>query len=667
MCGICGVIGSDGPLAENRVRSMMRALVHRGPDDEGMLIRPGAVLGVRRLSIVDLSGGRQPIYNESGDVAVAFNGEIYNFPQLRVELEGRGHRFHTRSDTEVIVHAYEEWGERCVEYLHGMFAFAVWDGRNSVSNPAGRGRIFLARDRLGIKPLYYAMSAGALFFASEIRALLASGAFERRLSRQAVEGYLLFGSVVEPATLVEGVHSLPAGHSLAVQLDAPISPTPATYWDLSLRAAQVRSAPATLASAARQVRARLEKAVAEQLHADVPTGIFLSGGLDSTSLAALAAQNRRGVKTFTLGFREREFDEAAAARDVARQLGTEHHELLLTSEEVRSRLFEAVAALDQPSMDGINTFFVSLGARRAGLKVALSGLGGDELFGGYPSFRVIPYLATLRSIARRLPQRAREPLSHALPDLAHFGPIRRIADPLRKIAAVFGHPEAFPNAYFFARLLFTPVQAERLLPQSLTAMHREPTGADASWRHSLADLANRARLFRGKSAVSYLELRTYMLNTLLRDTDSMSMHHSLEVRVPMLDDELVEFVAALPDGAKWRARTPKALLVEALQDLLPPQIRSRTKRAFTLPWERWMRGELGAELGRNLESLTPSLALLIEPEAVQSVWHGFLRKRTGWARPWSLFVLNEWVRRNIDEAESHAHASEDTAAEAAAS
>ena len=332
MCGICGVVGADGALAERRVRKMMDALIHRGPDDEGMLARPGAVFGVRRLSIVDLSGGHQPIYNETGDIGVVFNGEIYNFPQLRLELESRGHRFHTRSDTEVIVHAWEEWGDRCVEHLQGMFAFALWDGRTAAANTAKRGRIFLARDPLGIKPLYYAMSAGALFFASEVRALLASEALERRLSRQAVEGYLLFGSVVEPTTLVEGVHSLPAGHSLAVKLDSPISPQPAAYWELSLRASQVRQVPGTLASAAREVRARLEKAVSEQLLADVPVGVFLSGGLDSTALAALAARERQGVQTFTLSFPEREFDEAAVARNTARQLGTDHHELLLTAE-----------------------------------------------------------------------------------------------------------------------------------------------------------------------------------------------------------------------------------------------------------------------------------------------------------------------------------------------
>ena len=667
MCGICGAVGADGPLAEKRVRRMMSALVHRGPDDEGILARPRAVLGVRRLSIVDLSGGRQPIFNETGHIGVVFNGEIYNFLQLRVELEGSGHRFHTRSDTEVIAHAYEEWGERCVEHLHGMFAFALWDGRDAAANPAKRGRILLARDRLGIKPLYYAMAQGALFFASEVRALLASGALERRVSREAVEAYLLFGSVVEPATLVEGVHALPAGHSLKVTLDAPISPRPVAYWELSLRANPVRQTPVTLTSAAREVRALLEKAVSEQLQADVPIGVFLSSGLDSTAVAALAARVRKDVSTFTLSFREREFDEAAAARKTAQHLGTDHHELRLAGEEILSGLLEAVGALDQPSMDGVNTFLVSWGARRAGLKVALSGLGGDELFGGYPSFRSTPYLAKLLVIARRLPQRVREAISQALLEFARHRPGRNRADQLRKMAAILSHAEELPHAYFFARLLFTPRQTESLLSPSMVALHRGKRCDATSWRNSLQQLTRSAEMFRGRSLISYLELRTYMLNTLLRDTDSMSMHHSLEVRVPLLDHELVQFVQALPNKAKSRARTPKALLAEAVKDLLPPEHLHQPKRTFTLPWEQWLRGRMGTEVAGRLGTLTPSLALLLDGEAVQSVWRRFLTGRTGWARPWSLFVLNEWVRRHIDEAESSAALSEDSAAEAAAS
>ena len=667
MCGICGVVGANGAIAERQVCRMMDALIHRGPDDKGVLARSGAIFGARRLSIIDLSGGRQPIYNETGDIGVVFNGEIYNFPQQRLTLENRGHRFRTRSDTEVIVHAYEEWGERCLEHLQGMFAFALWDGRNAAANAATKGRVFLARDPLGIKPLYYAMAGGALFFASEVRALLASEAFERRLSRQAVEGYLLFGSVMEPATLVEGVYSLPAGHSLALELDNPISPKPVAYWEPSLRASLVPQVPGTLASAAREVRARMERSVHEQLLADVPIGVFLSSGLDSTAVAALAARERRGVQTFTMSFREREFDEAAVARNTARQLGTDHHELLLTAEEAQSRLFEAVGALDQPSMDGLNTFFVSCGARRAGLKVALSGLGGDELFGGYPSFRATPYLAKLLAITRRLPGRARETISWTLLEIGRRGFDRKRSDQLHKLAAVFSHPQELPHAHFFSRLLFTPRQTERLLPPSIIAMHHAVgDAATASWRRSLEQLVDRANLFRGSSLISYMELRTYMLNTLLRDTDSMSMHHSLEIRVPLLDRALVELIEALPDKAKVRAHSAKALLSEAVSDLLPAEILYQPKRTFTLPWEHWLRGRLGAAVSCRMTNLTPSLATILDGQAVQSVWDRFLSKRTGWARPWSLFVLNEWVRKHIDQAGSSTEFSEDSAAEATA-
>jgi asparagine synthase (glutamine-hydrolysing) len=667
MCGICGVVGADR-AAEKRVRKMMNALVHRGPDDEGILARSSVAFGVRRLSIVDLSGGHQPIYNETRDVGVVFNGEIYNFRQLQAELERLGHRFHTHADTEVIVHAYEQWGERCVERLDGMFAFAVWDGRNADANSMKRGRIFLARDRLGIKPLYYGMAAGVLVFASEIRALLASDAFERSLSRQAVEGYLLFGSVVEPATLVEGVYSLPPGHSFLVSLDTPILPKSEAYWELSLRANQFSHVPGDMDSAAREVRAMLEKSVSEQLLADVPVGVFLSGGLDSTALAALAARGRRGVQTFTLSFREQGFNEAAVARNTARELGTNHHELLLTAEEMQSQLFEAVGALDQPSMDGVNTFFVSWGARRAGLKAALSGLGGDELFGGYPSFWATRHLIKLLILTRWLPARARQAISEPLLEIGRFGRDCNRADQLRKIAALFSHPDGLPHAYFFARVLFTPRQIEQLLSPSMIAVHRERQHAEAaSWRNSLEELVHCAKRFRGHSAISYLELRSYMLNTLLRDTDSMSMHHSLEVRVPMLDHSLVEFVEALPEKAKARALTPKALLVEAVKDLLPAEILSQPKRTFTLPWQHWLRGKLGMEVACRLKTLTPSLALILDREAVQSMWRGFSNQRIGWARPWSLFVLNEWVRRHIDEAESSVTCSEKSAAEAAAS
>jgi len=358
MCGVCGVIGGGhDDWAESRVRWMMNNLVHRGPDDEGLLKRPGAVLGMRRLSIIDLEGGRQPVYNEDGNVGVVFNGEIYNFAQLRAELEAH-HHFRTRSDTEVIVHAYEEWGTSFLEHLRGMFALALWDGRAEVPNANSTGRVLLARDRLGIKPLYYALADGKLLFASEVRALLASEAVARRLAPAAVEAYLLFGSVVEPTTLVEGVFSLPPGQCLMVACDAPRRAAPVPYWTLAA-SQSTAPPPQDLPSAAKAVRTLLEDAVRSHLLADVPLGLFLSSGLDSTAIAALAARERGGLRTFTVVFPEHEFSEAPLAHKTASRLGCEHREFVVSSEQMRAHLIDAVGALDQPSTeerDGVRAF-----------------------------------------------------------------------------------------------------------------------------------------------------------------------------------------------------------------------------------------------------------------------------------------------------------------------
>jgi asparagine synthase (glutamine-hydrolysing) len=655
MCGICGVIGGPEERAEARVREMLRKLVHRGPDDEGLLVKRGAALGMRRLSIIDLPGGHQPVYNETGEIGVVFNGEVYNFPRLRSTLEAHGHKFRTRSDTEVIVHAYEEWGDACVERLQGMFAFAVWDGRGGSGRDASlAGRILLARDRLGIKPLYYAVAQGALFFASEVRALLASGAVARDLAPQSIEAYLLFGSVAESMTLLRDIFSLPPGHRLALQIDAPLDPKPAPYWDISGAAHQHDpGTPEDVPSAAAATRPLLENAVRSHLLADVPVGVFLSSGLDSTALAALAARESSRLHTLTVAFAEQEFNEAPLARETAKRLGTDHREVLVTSEEMHSRLFEAIGALDQPSMDGINTFFVSWAARQAGLKVALSGLGADEVFGGYPSFRLTPRVAKLATIARWLPAPARQAISKALAEIARRGAAPQRSDSLRKLAAIFRRADALPHPYFFTRMLFTPRQIESLLsPGALAACREADFGRAPYWRAWLEQTVEQASAFTGDSAVSCLELRHYMLNTLLRDTDSMSMHHSLEVRVPFLDHPLVEFVASLPDSAKRQPNFPKALLAESVSDLLPQEILEQSKRTFTFPWERWLRGQLGLEVAVRLGRLTPSLAAVMDCKSVESIWRSFLLRRTGWARPWSLFVLNEWVRRHVDEAET---------------
>src|SRR5271168_3401828 len=410
MCGICGVVGLDSKLdGEAVVRRMLAAIVHRGPDEEGFLSALPIIVGSRRLSIIDLPGGSQPIWNETGTLAVVFNGEIYNFRELRKELEAKGHTFLTRSDTEVIVHAYEQWGEQSVARLRGMFALAV------VEMPQGRGgpaaAVFLARDPLGIKPLYYAAGGGGLLFASEVRALLASGCISPQFSASAVPSYFLFGSVSKPMTFVEGVLSLPPGHFVKIHANDPRRvPEPKLYWNFTKEFYQDEDAETgtayeeDFASAATTVRSLLEDAVRAHLVADVPVGVFLSGGLDSTAIAALASHVQKGIHTFTVAFPDAEFSEAAIARKTAQRLGTEHRELTISSGEMEARLEEAVASFDQPSMDGINTYFVSWAARQAGLKVALSGLGSDELFGGYTSFRATARLARLASFSRFAPR-----------------------------------------------------------------------------------------------------------------------------------------------------------------------------------------------------------------------------------------------------------------------
>jgi asparagine synthase (glutamine-hydrolysing) len=633
MCGICGVIGIESKDAgESVVRRMMAATLHRGPDEEGILLAPPVALGMRRLSIVDLPGGSQPVWNESGTLAVVYNGEIYNFKNLRAELESAGHKFRTRSDTEVVVHAYEAWGERCVERLHGMFAFAI------VEMPQGRAgrpaRVFLARDRMGIKPLYYALVEGTLLFASEVRALLASGCVPARISQAAIPAYLLFGSLCEPLTLIEGVASLPPGHSMSVPAAVPtVAPQPVGYWDAP------RAAPDPTGTPAQHVRALLEDAVATHLVADVPVGVFLSSGLDSTAIAALASRARAGIHTFTVAFADAEFSEAEIARRTANRLGAEHSELTLSDQEMIARLDEAIAGFDQPSMDGINTYFVSWAARQAGLKVALSGLGSDEIFGGYSTFRSTSKVARASAAARLLPRPLRAFFAAALGGTNAAGS----RDASRKASAAFLDPDSLPHPYFFTRLLFTPqAVADGLREDS-------PSWRVSPWWRWLADSSDRARSMDAFTGVSWLELRSYMLNTLLRDTDAMSMRHSLEVRVPFLDAPLVDYVLSLPESAKLAPGHPKSLLVAALGDLLPKEIVTQRKRTFTFPWENWLLGPLGKRVAAGLADWSPALAPHLGADFAQAVWNDYLAGRTTWSRPWSLYVLNEWVKRNVRE------------------
>jgi asparagine synthase (glutamine-hydrolysing) len=752
MCGICGAVDFSRDLnAAGLVRLMTPTMRHRGPDDEGYLGDQRVSFGMRRLSIIDIEGGHQPIFNDDGTVGLVLNGEIYNFQELRQQLADRGHSFHTRSDSEVVVHAYEEWGAGCVERLQGMFALAIWDQREfqvsssrfQVRPELGElsaddirtGKLFIARDRLGIKPLYYYaqgaefqvssfkfqvgpeletrhskletaspepgtwnLKPGTFLFASEVRTLLASGVVPRVLSRDAVESYLLFGSVSEPLTLIDGVYSLPPGHHLTMEIKAgvPASAQVERYWSIANPPATaggtdkngsppataggtdkngkssangseppavaggssvaasannaksrangseppaVAGAPSTVAASARRVRSLLEESVRGHLIADVPVGVFLSSGIDSTALAALASREVSGVHTFTVAFPEGEFNEAAMARRTARTLGTTHSEVMLSGDDMLARLDEAVSALDLPTMDGINTYFVSASAREAGLKVALSGLGGDEVFGGYASFRRTPRYQRLARAGSHVPSGMRWAMATAMSEAGErFMP----GDAARKLAALWQDSGWLPDPYYFGRLLFTPVQVSGLMIGGTNL------GARSAWRDWLTASAQRARRLDSFAAVSCLEAESYLVNTLLRDTDSMSMAHSLEVRVPFLDHPLVEFVTHLPQEMKLAKNTPKALLVAALGDLLPAEVVNQTKRGFTFPWAQWLRGPLKSRIENGLADLSPALREIVGAKSALAVWQSYLDGKTTWSRPWSLYVLNEWTKRNVD-------------------
>ena len=640
------------------VRRMTDNVYHRGPDAEGFLHADTVTMGMRRLRIIDRDTGDQPIYNtvcrsqrRSGQtVAVIFNGEIYNYQDLTRELRVQGHHFTTHSDTEALVHAYEEWGEDCVRHLRGMFAICVVDGRQTPGDVGpnvesscldGRNfrvdRVFLARDRLGIKPLYYYRNEGAVLFASEVRALLASGLVPRRLDHYGLQSYLAFGSVQEPLTSIEGVSSLPPGHTLTINPEQE-SLEPHRYWDLPTNSDD-RWGPemATGDELSERLGELLTECVSLRLISEVPLGAFLSGGIDSGAVVSL--MKRAGAetpKTFNITFNEPEFSEATLARATATRSGTDHHEILVTPEEVLTELPQALGAVDQPSVDGFNTYYVSRAAKQAGLTVALSGLGGDEVFAGYEGFLNVPRMSRLQSGWGPMPR----PLKRLTAGV--WSTFAGSSDRGRKIAAFVAGDNYLDHPYFISRMLFTPRQMDSLCQPYLRML-----ASDNPWRERLATELDVAKGLDPINAVSYLELKNYLGSTLLRDTDCMSMAHSLEVRVPLIDHKLVEFVMRLPGRLKIDRGTPKHLLVKALDGALSPEVVHQTKSTFTFPWDRWLRNELRGEVEGALRELPRDLVGLLDRDGVEKVWQQFLDGRTSWSRPWSLYVLSKWVGREL--------------------
>jgi asparagine synthase (glutamine-hydrolysing) len=446
---------------------------------------------------------------------------------------------------------------------------------------------------------------------------------------------------------VEGVFSVPPGHCLAFSADAPpAKPSPKPYWIYSDAVLQQEGpSPKTFQEAAKLLRPLLEETVRDHLSADVPLGVFLSSGLDSTSLVALGSRFQSDLHTFTVVFPEQRYSEAKISRETAKRFKTRHQEVLLAPDTLVAQLEDAVKSLDQPTMDGLNTYFVSRAARQSGLKVALSGLGSDEIFGGYSTFVSTPRAALVAGLGRWVPAPFRRLTAAAAVRIA-------AGDAVRKAAAAWRSPTDFPHAYYFTRLLFTPSRVRRLLaPYFESAEYSRDR--EYPWRARMRETARQAARLDSFTSVSCFELQSYMVNTLLRDTDTASMANSLEVRVPFLDHRLVEFVGRLPKSVKYTRDVPKSLLVEALSDLLPDEVVGQSKRTFTLPWDVWLRGPLGVRLSQDLSNLTEPLRQYLNPRAVRGAWQNFVIGQTNWSRPWSLYVLNEWVRHHVTDSPNH--------------
>ncbi|HKR78821.1 MAG TPA: asparagine synthase (glutamine-hydrolyzing) [Nitrospira sp.] len=617
MCGIAGIVSQKQQTVDvEELRAMCAALVSRGPDDEGTFVKDGAGLAMRRLSIIDLETGHQPVSNEDGSIWVVLNGEIYNYRELRSELERRGHRFSSATDTEVIVHLYEEHGADCVQALRGMFAFAIWDGP--------RRRLMLARDRIGIKPLYYGTAAGRFMFASELKAILQLPEVDRRLNWQALAHLLAYGTTPPGESIVDGIHKLEPGHWL--RLDAKRDPVVERYWELRFHPNERRSEAETV----EELRAKLQESVRYHLVSDVPVGAFLSGGIDSSAVvASMAASSSSRIKTFSIGFREEEFNELPYARLVAQRFGTDHHELVLQP-DVAALLEHLAWDLDEPFGDSsaIPTYMVS---RLAGqhVKVVLSGDGGDELFGGYDKYVV----EGRDRMARFLPGSVRALLARTSDALPEDAKGKQFLEYLSK-------PDG--ERYVYATTLFRRDHQQRLL----TDWARDQIGEAHPERLCLERLGRHEGHWL--STLQDLDFRHYLPLDILTKVDRMSMAHSLEARVPLLDHPFVEFAATIP--AEWklhRGRT-KHIFVKALRGWLPDEVLDRSKKGFGVPLNRWFRGPLRPVVQELLLSDTFRRRGIFDAAYVKR-----LIERQEQGRPldlhlWTLMSFELWCRTFMD-------------------
>ena len=631
MCGITGIFDTFGRREVDRtiLARMNDSQRHRGPDDSGYHVAPGIGLGHRRLSIIDLATGHQPLYNETGRVAVVFNGEIYNYRTLIPELAALGHVFSTRSDTEVIVHAWEEWGEDCVKRFRGMFAFAVWD--------EDRQTLFLARDRLGVKPLYYALLAdGTLVFGSELKSLLAFGRVPCDVDPCAVEEYFALGYVAEPRTIFRAVRKLPPAHTLAIRRGTAF-PEPREFWNVRFTCA----ARISVEDACAELRERLAQSVGLRMIADVPLGAFLSGGVDSSAVVAtMAGLSGEPVDTCSIAFSDPAFDESRYAEMVARHCATRHHVDKVESDDFD--LIDALARLyDEPFADSsaIPTYRVCELARHH-VKVALSGDGGDESFGGYRRYRL--HVAEERFRAA-MPLALRRSvfglLGRAYPKLDWAPRMLRAKSTFESLART--PVDAYLNSVSFLR--------ETLRNQIYSATYRATLGGYRA-REVFERHARDADTDDPLALIQYLDLKTYLVGDINTKVDRASMAHSLEVREPLMDHPLVEWLASLPSDLKIRAGESKYVLKKAMEGRLPSQIMYRPKMGFAVPLSRWFRGPLRARVRRTLDGGILADSGFFNPAALGRLADEHLSGVRDHSTPiWSLLMFESFLRNVLQQ------------------
>ncbi len=618
MCGIAGILGAGASDHVETVGKMVASMHHRGPDGQGMFVSPSGncVLGHSRLAILDLSdSAAQPMVSPDNRWAFVYNGECYNYLEIREELSSHGEGFESTGDTEVVFRFLSAHGPSALTKLNAMFALALWDERER--------KLIIARDRYGQKPLYFAHVGRLFLFASEVRALLASGLVAREIDPSALLGYLAYGAVQEPSTIVAGVSLLRPAAWMAVEPQGETSTE--LYWQSPTEKRDTQP---------NELRESFSAAVKRHLVSDAPLGLFLSGGIDSSAITMAAARTAGArVRTLCVVFPEQaDKSEAQYASIVAKRAGTEHTEVPVTGSQMLKILPDALDAMDQPTSDAINTYVVSHAARQAGMKVALSGLGGDELFGGYPSFRDVPRMLRLR----RLLAPVRNSLAKGLADSARFS-VRPA-----KLAELLNAPDNNLCAYLVRRRLFSTQQMREMAPELLCRGWY--SGLDENLFRELRTMIDGLNVY---DATGLLEMRLYMGQTLLRDSDVMGMNHGLEIRLPFLDAQFASCAIALNSRARAPGKRPKWPFVKAMERLIPSEIIDRPKRGFTLPFEKWMRYELREEVTDGIRTLV-SIFEPLRKDVLLGLWDRFCTQpgKTGWIRPWSLYVLGRYLEKH---------------------